>query len=310
VETAVDLDDPNISWAHELKLVLPDSLPEARIRYCVPFSAGGRVLGLMTLGERVEYQPFSFEEFDLLKTMADQTAASLLNLTLSEDLRKAKELEAFQTLSSFVVHDLKNLASTLSLTMQNLPVHFNNPEFREDALRVISESVSKIKGMCGQLSNLSQRLELNMGETDLQKLVVSSLSCLSGSSELRVIQELQGVPRVRIDPEQIQKVLTNLLLNAREAIGNGGEIRVATEQRDGWAVISVSDNGCGMSKGFIEQSLFRPFKTTKKQGMGIGLFQSRMIVEAHGGHIEVESEEGKGSTFRVFLPIGQGRKME
>jgi signal transduction histidine kinase len=106
-----------------------------------------------------------------------------------------------------------------------------------------------------------------------------------------------------IDPEQVQKVLTNLILNANEAVGNGGEIRLATEQRDSWVILSVNDNGRGMSKEFMEQSLFRPFRTTKRQGMGIGLFQSKMIVEAHQGRIEVESEEGKGSTFKVFLPI-------
>jgi hypothetical protein len=88
-------------------------------------------------------------------------------------------------------------------------------------------------------------------------------------------------------------------------MGEEGEIQVSTSPRDGWAMVSVSDNGCGMSKEFMEQSLFRPFKTTKKQGMGIGLFQSKMIVEAHQGRIEVESEEGRGSVFRVFLPLAE-----
>jgi len=106
-----------------------------------------------------------------------------------------------------------------------------------------------------------------------------------------------------IDPDQVQKVLINLLLNAKEAVGERGEIRLTTEQKDGWTTVSVSDNGCGMSKEFIEQSLFRPFKTTKRRGMGIGLFQTKMIVEAHQGKIEVESEENKGSTFRVLLPL-------
>ena len=113
------------------------------------------------------------------------------------------------------------------------------------------------------------------------------------------------MPKLMIDPEQVQKVLTNLILNAKEAAGNGGEIRLAIEQKDEWAILSVSDNGCGMSNEFIEHSLFRPFKTTKKQGMGIGLFQSKMIVEAHQGRIEVESEAGRGTTFRVFLPMNK-----
>jgi signal transduction histidine kinase len=187
--------------------------------------------------------------------------------------------------------------------MQNLPIHFDNPDFRNDALRVIGQSVNKVNSMCSHLSMLSQKIELKRVDTDLNKLVHASFSCLNGSCKVSLIQDLQPVPSLVIDPEQVQKVLTNLLLNANEAIGDRGEIRLATEQRDGWAILSVSDNGCGMSKEFMEQSLFRPFKTTKKQGMGIGLFQSKMIVEAHQGRIEVESEEGKGSTFRVFLPM-------
>jgi signal transduction histidine kinase len=95
-----------------------------------------------------------------------------------------------------------------------------------------------------------------------------------------------------------------LLLNAREALRPGGEVRVETNQSNGWAVLSVSDDGCGMTPAFLKTSLFRPFQTTKKKGLGIGMFQSKMIVEAHRGKIQVESEPGAGTTFRVMLPIG------
>ena len=96
------------------------------------------------------------------------------------------------------------------------------------------------------------------------------------------------------DPEQLQKVLTNLILNAADAVGEKGEICISTASRDGWVELGVSDTGCGISKEFINECLFRPFKTTKPQGTGIGLFQSKMIVEAHNGVIEVESREGRG----------------
>jgi putative PEP-CTERM system histidine kinase len=299
----VDIDDPETPWAHDLKQSMPDSIQEARVRYCVPLSAGGNLLGVITLGEKVGYASFSFEEMNLLKTIADQTAGSLLNLKLSEDLRKAKEMETVQTMSSFFVHDLKNLASALSLTIENLPVHFDNPEFRNDALTIMKQSVNKINSMCSNLSMLGKRIELRKVETDFNEFTKNSLSCLNGSVKVPFIQDLRPVAKLIIDPEQLQKVLTNLVLNANEAVGNGGEIRLATEQGDGWVTLSVGDNGCGMSKEFMEQSLFRPFKSTKKQGMGIGLFQSKMIVEAHQGRIEVESELGKGSVFRVMLPL-------
>jgi len=303
----VDLDDEKIPWASELKRLMPDSIEEARVRYCVPLTAGGRSLGLMTLGERVGYEPFSFEEFDLLKTIADQTAASLLNLKLSEDLRKAKELEAFQSLSAFMIHDLKNLASSLSLTTENLPVHFENPEFRKEALGVLLQSVNKIRALCSRLSLLSQKLELKRTETDLNEIVKATLREIAASSKVEVVQDLQPLPPLLLDGEQMAKVVTNLVLNACEAMPNGGRVSVTTRAKNGWAVLEVTDSGCGMSKEFMERSLFRPFRTTKKGGMGIGLYHSKMIVESHHGRMEVESEEGKGSKFFVFLPVPEGR---
>jgi signal transduction histidine kinase len=106
-----------------------------------------------------------------------------------------------------------------------------------------------------------------------------------------------------LDPAQIQKVLTNLVLNAREAMPAGGKIVVRTGRRNGWVVLSVSDAGCGMSADFMQRSLFRPFNTTKSSGIGIGMFHCKMIVEAHHGRIEVDSELGKGTDFRVLLPL-------
>jgi signal transduction histidine kinase len=100
----------------------------------------------------------------------------------------------------------------------------------------------------------------------------------------------------------MQKVVTNLVMNAHDAIGGKGNIRVATAARDHHVTLTVSDDGCGMSREYVNKMLFKPFHSTKKRGMGIGLFHSKMIVEAHHGKIEVESEEGKGTTFRVILP--------
>jgi putative PEP-CTERM system histidine kinase len=302
-QVAVDLMDLKESGEKDLEKVNPDFLREARIRYCAPLAAGGHLIGLLALDERVADEPFTLADFDLLKTIADQIASMVLNLRLSEHLREVKEAEAFQTMSAFMMHDLKNLASSLSLTIQNLPVHFDNPDFRQDAMKIMEQGVTRINRMCNQLSTLGKRIELNPVEADLNHLVKNSVYCLNGSSKVKLVIDLQPLPRLMLDTEQIQKVMTNLFLNANEAVGNAGEIRVTTEQRDGWAIFSVTDNGCGMSKEFVERSLFRPFRTTKKQGIGIGLYQSKMIVEAHQGRIEVESEVGKGSVFRVMLPL-------
>ena len=120
---------------------------------------------------------------------------------------------------------------------------------------------------------------------------------------VELVKDFHPLPKVVVDREQLQNVVTNLLLNAREAVGADGQIRIKTSQREGRAVLSVTDNGCGMSPDFLRDSLFRPFQTTKRKGLGIGMFQSKMIVEAHQGDIGVESEPGKGTRFGIILPL-------
>ncbi|MBP1718481.1 MAG: zraS 6 [Deltaproteobacteria bacterium] len=278
-------------------------LAEARIEYGFPLIAGEKTLGFLTVGEIVGYEALSLEDIELLKTMSDQTAASLLNLKLSEDLRKARELEAFQKMSTFIVHDLKNLASTLSLTLQNMPHHFDNPEFRKDAMKILEQSLAKIRNMSSSLSSLGQMPEMKKVKSDLNGVVGGVLASLDGALKGRVEENLAGLPPLLLDPEQIPKVLTNLIINADESLGKDGQISIETGRSDGWAVFTIRDNGCGMSREFMDKFLFHPFRTTKKNGMGIGLFQSKIIVEAHGGKIEVESKENVGTTFRVLLPM-------
>jgi len=298
----VDFDLLEAGWAVSLKQANLDCFRAARIRYCVALIANNDAAGLITLNERITKEPLSLEEFDLLRTIADQAAASIVNLKLSEQLLGAKEMEAFQAVSAFFVHDLKNLAPTLSLTVQNLRTHFDDPAFRNDALRALTQSVEKINGLCSRLALLTKQPELKISDVDLNRLVADTLASLNGAMKVCVKQDLRNVPKLRIDSEEMQKVLLNLFLNASEALNGAGEIQVRTEEKDGWVTLSVQDNGCGMSEEFIAHSLFHPLQTTKRQGLGIGLFQSRKIVEAHHGRIEVESAEGKGSTFRVILP--------
>jgi len=305
--TLLDLEDPGVVEAAGIKLSHADFLREARVHHAVALAAGDDLMGFIGVGDRVKGQLFSFEELDLLRTIADQVAASLLNLRLSERLRQAREMEAFQTVSAFFVHDLKNLAAKLSMTLKNLPVHFDNPEFREDALRLMSLSVDQINGICSRLSLLREKLEIRPVEADLNQVVTATLANLNGALVGCVVENLQPVPKVFADAEQIQKVLTNLILNAKDAAGGEGEIRVTTGTRDEWVELTVKDNGCGMTNEFMDHSLFRPFRTTKPKGTGIGLFQSKMIVEAHKGLLEAESREGQGSTFRVLLPVKEQR---
>ena len=298
-----DLEELKEDWAEKLKKISEAQFRTGGNRICLPLWAGDRWLGCAILADRVNGLPYTIEELELLKCLGDQIAAGLLNLRLTDELMLAKELEAFQTMSAFFVHDLKNAASSLGLTLQNLPVHFDDPQFREDALRGIANTVDRINRHIRRLSVLRNKLELKPIESDLNQLVIETLETLDGMPGVELVRDLHPLPKIVVDREQLQNVVTNLLLNAREAVGSGGQIRVETSRCEGRAVLSVADNGCGMSQDFLRDSLFRPFQTTKKQGLGIGMFQSKMIIEAHKGNIQVESEPGKGTKFGVFLPL-------
>ena len=300
----VDLKGRGDDWISDITDTYKLETKESRVRYCVPLKAAGELIGIMTLSEKVFYEGLTFEESELVRTISDQAAAVVLSLRFAEHLRQAKELEALQTMSAFFMHDLKNLASKLSLVTQNLPHHINNPDFQADALKTISQSVAKINKMSGRLSLLSQKIKLSFRKENVNELVLSAIDDLKGYGPITLTTRLApDMPSLFIDREQMYKVLENLLMNAYDATGIDGQIEVATGIKEGWAEITVSDTGCGISEDFIKHNLFRPFQTTKKQGMGIGLYHCKTIVEAHGGRLEVESEEGKGSVFTIRLPL-------
>ena len=223
-----NLDEAKEEWAENLRSASKAHFRTGGHRIRVPLCAGGRWLGCAILADRVNGLPYTIEEFELLKCIGDQVAASLQNLRLTEELMQAKELEAFQTMSAFFVHDLKNATSTLSLTLQNLPLHFDDPDFRKDALRGIENTLNRINLHINRLSILRNKLELKPIESDLNQLVMDTLKNLNEMPGVEVVKELHPLPKVVVDREQLQSVVTNLLLNARDAIGSDGQIRIET----------------------------------------------------------------------------------
>jgi putative PEP-CTERM system histidine kinase len=298
----LDIEDQNEDWAIALRRCHPDEFRNGG-RVCVPVVSGGEVLAVILLGDRVGAAAFTLQDLDLLKSIADQVASGLLNVRLSQRLLQAREHEAFQTMATFFVHDLKNAASTLNLTLQNLPDHFDDPAFREDALRGMGKSVRHINHLISRLGELRSELKISPAPTDLNQVISTAIASFTGDKDFQVEFTPAPLAQLPLDREQFTKVVTNLVLNAREA--GAHRLQLSTQRTGNWALFEAADNGCGMSPEFLSRSLFRPFQTTKKNGLGIGMFQSRMIVEAHGGRMLVESTPNQGTVFRVLLPVAQ-----
>jgi putative PEP-CTERM system histidine kinase len=301
-----NLDAVTSPWSDALRAANPTDFVNGGHRWVVPLRAAEQALGLLVIGDRVGGAAVTEEERALLACIADQVTSSLLNTRLAQDVARARELEAFQTMSAFFVHDLKNAASSLNLTLKNMPVHFDDPAFRADALRALGNTARRLDDVLTRLGALRQRTGAPWAPTDVGAVVGRVLEALTLSPGVEVMQDIQATPRVMADREQLNSVVTNLVVNAGEAVGTTGRIDVHLRHDNGRVVLSVADTGCGMSPEFIRHSLFKPFQSTKKSGLGIGLFHTSSIVQAHGGAVHVDSQPGKGTTFVVTLPV-EGR---
>jgi putative PEP-CTERM system histidine kinase len=266
--------------------------------FAVPLSHKSRLEGFILLGRPLDgNESYHDEDYDLMHTLAHQASSAVLNLRLSEELSRAREMEAMGKVSAFVLHDLKNLVSTLALVLDNAGDHMDNPEFQKDMLHSLDRTVIRMKGLMAKLRKIGEKTSLRCESADLLELA-HAVAGQVGADGVSVSGEHVVCA---VDTEEMQKVLLNLLLNAVEASDGMGKISLEA----GSSVqpyIRVRDSGCGMPEEFVRTRLFKPFNTTKTRGLGIGLYQCRQIAEAHGGRIEVSSEVGKGSTFTVWLP--------
>lgn len=271
-------------------------------RFVVPLICSQRVEALVVFGEQIAAEQFTFEDYDLMKIMARQSALVLSNLRLSEELIETRELAAVARLSSFVVHDLKNLTYSLSLIMDNADEHMGNADFQHDMIATVRHTIENMQGLTQKLKAIPGKSGTSRECHDLHQLsatVVEELKKMR--SRARIVCGGASVLSL-VDRDEIRKVIVNLVQNGLDAAGEEGTILVETGMNNGHAYFSVSDTGCGMTKDFIENQLFKPFRTTKAKGLGIGLYQCKQIVEAHSGMFEVRSEAGKGSVFTVYLP--------
>ena len=306
-QALVDADYPvpckDLSGAAGLSKTQEKIVSSLGIETIVPLVIEGHLLGILGLSKTNFMAPLNHEDYDYLKIIGKQVASVLQRKKLSEKLLDLKEKEAFHSFSAFVLHDLKNFISMLSLVVANADRNFDNPEFRKDMTTSIARTVEKMKNLMERLAAFSGGPVLRRERVDLNRMLREQIADIKGSVRARIVEEYRSVPTVALDVEEIGKVFRNLVINADESILDGkGEIRIRTSVRNGKIAVSVADNGKGISREFLERNLFQLFSTTKESGFGIGLYQSRRIVDAHGGTIEVDSEVGKGSTFTVVLP--------
>ena len=279
-----------------------DLLARAKASLVVPLISSGRLVGLLTIGSDRSGRAFDAEAREFLRVLAVHAASEFHKSELLESLVATREAEAFQTFSTFLLHDLKNFASTLSLIAKNAVRHHGNPDFQLDAFQSILNTAEKMKRLCNGLRTFSTSLASNKTLEDLNIIVRDLAGEFDPNLSQRLKLHLSPVPKALIDRQELSRVLQNLVLNANEACP-AGPIEVSTRAESGSLVICVRDKGKGIPREFLENELFQPFHTTKGDGLGIGLFQSKKIVEAHDGTIEVESQEGQGTAVRITIPL-------
>jgi putative PEP-CTERM system histidine kinase len=260
------------------------------------------VTGLIVFGEQLSRETYIYEDYDLMKTLAREASLSLANIKLSEELAETREVAAVAKISSFVIHDLKNHISSLSMMLENAEAHIDNPEFQADMLGTVKGTVEEMRKLIQKLRNLPEKQSLQTSPVDILALVKSEVEGMKRvRPQLQFCCEGDGVV-ARVDGEEFKKVVLNLLVNACDATDGKGMVTIQIGRNGETAHIRVIDNGCGMKREFMEAHLFKPFRTTKRKGLGIGLYQCRQIVEAHGGSIEARSSLNAGSAFTVHLP--------
>ncbi len=276
----------------------------------IPIYSNQEMIGIFALGRKITNEHYDYHDLELLMTIADQAAGQIDRVRLIEELGVMRELKAIHTLSSFFLHDLKNYTSTLSLLAQNVEKHGSNPDFQKDAFITIKDTADKMNQLIKHISVVSKGLVLSKSEVDLNDLVDDTLTGLDRALGLkgRICSIFGELPKLSADSEQLANVIRNLIINACNASDEEGSVTIETQAVGDQVYFSVKDEGCGMTETFISTKLFKPLRTTRAAGWGIGLFQCQQIVKAHGGKIHVESQEGLGSTFSVELPVSGENK--
>ena len=266
----------------------------------VPLLVGEDLIGFVVLESPRVKMEINWEVRDLLKTAGRQAASYLTMKRATEALLETRKFDAFNRMSAFVVHDLKNLVAQMQLLLRNAQKHYGNPAFQRDMLATVEHVVGRMNQLMQQLRSGETPAE-SPRPVDLSTLVrrVQSVRA-AGRAGLRI----EAAPEVMANghEDRLERVIGHLRQNGFDAAGEGAQVTVRVYREAGHADVEVADNGVGMTPEFIREHLFKPFQSSKSSGMGIGAFESQQYVTSLGGRIDVHSEPGIGTTVRVLLP--------
>lgn len=300
----VDLEEYRHRPSRYQNLTLPEWLVDTPNAWLVvPLSLSSGIVGFVVLATARAPLDINWEVNDLLRTAGRQAATFLAQIQATEALLDARKFEAFNKMSAFVVHDLKNIVTQLSLMVKNAERHADNPEFQRDMLETVSHSVDRMKQLMMQLREGSKPADGNTGVgVDLES--VARRVKKSKVPQLPAVDiNIRAAVVARGHEERIERVIGHLVQNALDATPQDGRVWIDIGREGSMAIVEVGDTGRGMSPAFIRERLFKPFQTTKQAGMGIGAYESRQYVQELGGDIRVESKENSGTRFLIRLPL-------
>ncbi len=274
-------------------------LPQAWV--VVPLLAGGELLGFVLLAPPRTAMTLDWEVRDLLKTASRQAAGYLAQMQATEALLEARKFDAFNRMSAFVVHDLKNIVTQLSLMLKNAERLHDNREFQQDMLLTVESSLEKMRRLMLQLREGATPPGGSRG-VELAPLVRRLETLASGQGRMLEVRGLEKLA-TRGHEDRLERVLGHLVQNALDATPRSGQVWISVARYSGQVTVEVGDTGAGMSEEFVKTRLFRPFSSTKHSGMGIGTFESQQYIRELGGSIDVDSAPGRGTRLLVRLPV-------
>jgi signal transduction histidine kinase len=261
---------------------------------------GAKAIATGNLGYQIKVK--AKDETRVLAEAFNRMASRLREMIRKEG--EQKQFESFARLSAVLTHDLKNQILSLSLLVSNMERKFDREGFKEDAMRTLSDSVNNLQNLVAKLSDPRTPTKRIREKSNLTHLVerVMQRTAAQATNRFKVSAQLSPEVYAIVDGKAIERVIENLVINAIEAMPDGGALNIATRSDNGHAIISISDTGKGMTEDFMRERLFHPFATTKKKGIGLGLYSCRDIIEQHGGRIDVASTVDVGTEFKIILP--------